>query len=229
MEKMFQVHPFHSERGCLSYLIVDTATQEAVLIDPSQEMEQEYDAYFEAHPRITLRYLLETHTHADHVSLSRMLREKTDARIAMSALSPSPSKDLPLKDGDTLSIGRTEIEVWHTPGHTNESLSYKVGDALFTGDMLLIGGTGRTDFQLGESERLYESLRRVAALPVETVIYPAHNYQGIVSSTIDAEKKNNERFRLAVERRKEDFIALLDQHKPPTPELFEVSLEENTK
>ena len=225
----FTIVPFHSDRGCLSYLVTDHETKEAMLIDPSEEIEGAYADYFSKHRDVKLLYILETHTHADHVSLGRKFRETTGAKLGMSEYSPSPSKDIALKDGESVMIGKTEISVWYTPGHTNESLSFRVGENLFTGDMLLIGGTGRTDFQLGESDRLYKSLVRVLSLPDETVIYPAHNYKGEVSTTLAKEKEGNERLKLAVQGRQEEFISLMNIHQPPAPELFDISIRENTK
>jgi glyoxylase-like metal-dependent hydrolase (beta-lactamase superfamily II) len=228
-QEIFEVTTFHAKRGCLSYLLTDRSTHEAILIDPSLEIIDEYRAYLQTHPEVKLVWLLETHTHADHVSAAKILREETGAKIVMSVASPSPSKDRALEDGERILFGKSEVTTWKTSGHTNESLVFVGKGLVFTGDTLLIGGTGRTDFQLGESEALYESLERVLMLPRETIVYPGHDYQGRQSSTIGAEMRQNARLRLVVEGKRDEFLKVMDAHHPPLPELFEESLRENSK
>jgi sulfur dioxygenase len=216
-QETFEVTTFHAKRGCLSYLLTDRATRESVLIDPSLEIIDEYRDYLQVHPEVKLVWLLETHTHADHISAAKILRKETGAKIAMSKASPSLSKDRALEDGERILFGKSEVTTWKTSGHTNESLVFVGKGLVFTGDTLLIGGTGRTDFQLGESEALYESLERILMLPRETIVYPGHDYQGRQSGTIGAEMRQNARLRLVVEGKRDEFLKVMDAHHPPLP------------
>jgi sulfur dioxygenase len=227
-QSTFNIQAFHADRGCLSYLLTDRETGEAALIDPSMEIVDRYRAYLEEYPETKLVWLLETHTYADHVSASKTLRGETGARIAMSALSPSPSKGRALKDGDEVVFGGSKLTVWGTAGHTNESLTYVADGVIFTGDTLLIGGTGRTDFQLGESEALYASLARILTLPEETVVYPGHDYKRRQSSTLREEKETNGRLQMVAAGKHDEFVAAMDAHHPALPELFKESLRENS-
>lgn len=219
-------YPFHSTRGCLSYVIIEPGSGEAILIDPSEEIKDEtYLSHIEQHGA-TLRYIIETHTHADHVSSAKRIREVTGARLVRHALAPSSLKDIAVTGGESLPLGSETLTVSATPGHTNESISVHTPEAVFTGDALLIGGTGRTDFQLGDSGALYTSLHDVfGVLPDATVVYPAHDYKGRTHSTIGAERLHNPRFLLP----KEEFVEALNAHHPPLPELFEVSIESNSR
>lgn len=221
-----KIQPFTSERGCLSYLLVNTDTKEAILIDPSAEVEDAQ--YLEALKAegADLRYIIETHTHADHISSAPHLRDATGAKIVRHTDAPSLLKDVAISGGEELDLGTEKIQLIATPGHTNESISVYTGKEIFTGDALLIGGTGRTDFQLGDSESLYESLHdTLGKLPDETIVYPAHDYKGRVSTTIGDEKQNNPRFTLT----HDEFIVSMDAHHPPQPELFEEAIAANSK
>lgn len=217
--------PFHSSRGCLSYLLIDEVTKQAAIIDPSNEIAD--TVYLEAlsEKGAKLYYLIETHTHADHISSAPRLRTTTGAKLVRHRLAPSPLKDIMVSGGEELTLGASVLRILATPGHTNESISVLTDTAVFTGDALLIGGTGRTDFQLGNSEALYSSLHNVfGPLPNETIVYPAHDYQGRVSSNIGTERAENPRFLLP----HEEFIEAMDTHHPPAPELFEESITTNS-
>lgn len=170
--------------------------------------------------------MLLRHTHADHISSCHELREQTGAKIVRSAHAPSKTADIYVNGGDILALGNTHLQVLYTPGHTNESISIYTGKEVFTGDTLLIGGTGRTDFQIGNSEDLYDSLHNVIAdLPNDTIVRPGHNYQSKNKSTLADELHTNERFKLC----KDSFIHELDAHHPPKPELFDASILANSK
>jgi len=222
---MMNTYPFHSARGCLSYLLVDESTKEAALIDPSEEIAlEDYLGALASHGA-NLAYVIETHTHADHISSAPTLAEKTGAQIVRHTLAPSHRKDVGVTGGEVLMLGETKLNIIATPGHTNESISVYADDAVFTGDALLIGGTGRTDFQLGDSEALYRSLHEaLGTLPDATLVYPAHDYKGRTHSTIGAEREQNPRFLLAHDA----FISTMDAHHPPAPELFKESIAANT-
>lgn len=221
-----QTIPFHSERGCLSYLILNTESKEAALIDPSEEVGTETYLDILAKHEAKLLYLIETHTHADHISATPELKDKTGARIVRHALAPSSAKDVAVSGSETLLLGETPITVLATPGHTNESISLYIDGAVFTGDALLIGGSGRTDFQLGDSGALYESLHSViGVLPDEITVYPGHDYHGRTSTTLESEKQTNPRYQLS----REEFVTTMDAHHPPMPELFEASIAANSK
>ena len=216
---------FHTSRGCLSYITYDEATREAALIDPSEEIKT--DEYIKAleDNSLSLVYILETHTHADHVSSSESIKTITNAKVARSEMAPSRKADIYLKDADILRLGESEIKVLYTPGHTNESLSFYNGVEVFTGDTLLIGGTGRTDFQIGSSENLYDSLHdKIADLPNETLIRPGHDYNGRNKARLSDELHTNERFNLC----RESFINKMNNHHPQKPELFDESISKNS-
>lgn len=223
-----KVHIFHAKRGCLSYVLEDIATHQAVIIDPSVELLEEYHKFFSSHSEIKLQSILETHTHADHISASKRLRDTYKANVVMSQYSPSLSKDNGLKDGDVITFGHSHLTVWEAPGHTNESLVFVGQRMLFSGDTLLIGGAGRTDFQLGDSASLYKSLAKILTLNDDTTIYPGHNYQSRSSSTLGEEREINERLILVDKHNQDEFISVMNEHHPPKPELFKQSLYENS-
>jgi len=171
----------------------------------------------------TLRYALDTHVHADHVTAGSLLRERAGAQVVLPALaSDCGCADVTLADGDELTLagGEVVLRALHTPGHTPESLCYLVGGQVFSGDTLLVGTCGRTDFQGGDPGALYDSIHaKLFVLPDETVVWPGHDYQGRTHTTIGAEKRAN--LRLAG-RDRDEFIALMNQlHLPPPRKLDE--------
>lgn len=225
LQNNMETYPFHSSRGCLSYIVVERVSREAALIDPSEEIEDTAYLNMLAQNNLSLRYIIETHTHADHVSSAMRLHAQTGAQIVRHALAPSPHKDVAVVGGEVLPLGSESVTIVATPGHTNESISVLIEGAVFTGDALLIGGTGRTDFQLGDSEALYHSLHDVfAVLDDETIVYPAHDYEGRTHSTIGNERTHNARLQMT----HDEFVATMDAHHPSLPELFEVSIEKNS-
>lgn len=185
---------FDPESSTYTYVLTDPSTREAAIIDPVLE-QLERDLAFLAEHGLTLRYVLDTHVHADHVTGAGALRERTGAKTGLARAAAVGCADLGLQDGDELPLGSTKIRVIATPGHTDGCLSYHWDGAVFTGDALLIRGSGRTDFQQGSSKRLYASVtERLFTLPDETRVYPAHDYKGQTSSTIGDEKRLNPRF-----------------------------------
>jgi len=226
MNNKYLLKQFRSPRGCLSYIISDPSSKESLLIDPSQEVEtKDYLNHLKEND-LNLKYIIDTHTHADHISTSEEIKAETGAKIAMHKNSPTKRKDIELTDGDVLELGELKINIIHTPGHTNESICIHIDDLLFTGDTLLIDGTGRTDFQLGDSEGLYASIwEKLMKLDESTKVYPAHDYQGRSFTTLKEEKENNPRLKLS----HDEFVKMMNELHPPKPDLFEEAIEKNSK
>ena len=188
---------FEAETSTYTYLLADEASKEAVLIDPVRET-IERDAKLLDELGLTLKFVLETHVHADHVTGSGLLREKYGAKTVVSKFGGAKCADVPVGDGDVIRFGNHAIEVRATPGHTDGCVTYVARDGAhtmaFTGDALLIRGCGRTDFQQGDSKKLYRSVHdKVFTLPDNTAIYPGHDYQGRTMSTVAEEKALNPR------------------------------------
>ncbi len=179
--------------GCQSYLVGCTDTCVAALIDPEISQIDHYLA-LAARDALRIRYLIDTHTHADHFSATRELARQLGARVVMHHASPAPFVDMRLGDGEMVVCGRLRLQVMHTPGHTQDSMCLRVEDRLFTGDTLLIGGTGRTDLPSGNPEALYDSLfDGILRLDPALKIHPAHDYKGQKQSTIAEELAGNPR------------------------------------
>jgi len=200
--------------GCQSYLVGCAATRAAVLIDPEQSRIAEYRGLAGQHG-LNVRYVIDTHTHADHFSGSRELGKALGAPVVMHRLSPAPYADLRLDDGDMLIAGSLKVKALHTPGHTRDSMCLVLDDRVFTGDTLLIGGTGRTDLPTGDPHALYESLfDKLLKLPAETLVYPAHDYKGRSHSTIGAELADNPRLQKAERAAFVEMMQHLDLSAP---------------
>jgi glyoxylase-like metal-dependent hydrolase (beta-lactamase superfamily II)/rhodanese-related sulfurtransferase len=192
--------------GCQSYLVGCEATQAAVLIDPELSRIDAYKGLLTRHG-LSLKYVVDTHTHADHFSASKALGQLFGTPVVMHRLSTAPHADLRLDDGDMLIAGGLKLRALHTPGHTRDSICLVMGDRVFTGDTLLIGGTGRTDLPTGNPNDLYESLfDKLLKLPAETLVYPAHDYKGRTHSTIGAEIADNPRLQKTA---RSEFVAMM--------------------
>lgn len=192
--------------GCQSYLVGCEATRSAVLIDP--EFSQ-IDRYLGLVSQLGLhvRYVVDTHTHADHFSGSRELGKALGAPVVMNRLSPAPFADIRLDDGDMLIVGEMRLQALHTPGHTRDSMCLVMADRVFTGDTLLIGGTGRTDLPTGDPHALYESLfDKLLKLPAELLVFPAHDYKGRSHSTLAVEIAENPRLQ---KTDRADFVEMM--------------------
>ena len=182
--------------GCQSYLIGCKETRVAALIDPEISQLDHYLA-LAARDGSRIRYVVDTHTHADHFSATRQLARNLGVPVVMHRFSPAPFVDLRLEDGEMLAIGKLRLAAIHTPGHTRDSMCLRVEDRVFTGDTLLIGGTGRTDLPSGDPEALFDSLfERVLKLDPELKVFPAHDYKGRKHSTIGAEMAANPRLQV---------------------------------
>jgi len=225
MTHALTVHQMRAEH-CFAYLIVDPDAREAVLVDPRADRVPQYLADLEERG-LRLRAVIETHTHADHLSGAAELRARTGADVLLSAHATSEVATGRLQDGDRLPVGRHEVRVLASPGHTDDSISLVLDDALLTGDALLIGGAGRTDFQNGSPAALYETLhRRFAALPDGLTVYPGHDYAGRTHSTLGQERQTNALLRLTDEDR---FVSALSASRQPKPANMDAIVAANTR
>lgn len=208
--------------NCKTYLL--SAGGEAALVDAVRDRFDTYRLVL-GERGLALRMLLETHMHADHLMMTRAAKEALGAPLVMHESSPSPLVDRHLRDGDVVTLGGEPIEVIHTPGHTPDSVTYRVSGAVLTGDTLLIGGSGRTDFPGGDAGAQYDAVTgRLFALPDDTVVWPAHDYKGATSSTIGHEKRHNPRF---LGKSRAEYIALMGNLGLPFPEKIQQSLQVN--
>jgi glyoxylase-like metal-dependent hydrolase (beta-lactamase superfamily II)/rhodanese-related sulfurtransferase len=213
-----------ADGGCRSYLVGCAETCAAAVIDPNLHQVDRYLG-LENQLGLNIKYIIDTHTHADHFSASRQLSEATGAPIAMHRLSPAPYVDIRLDDGDMLLVGQLRLQAMHTPGHTRDSMCILAGDKVFTGDTLLIGGTGRTDLPTGDPDALYESLfERLLKLPPETTVHPAHEYKGRDATTIGAEIETNPRLQ---KTERAAFVAMMNQLNLSAPDHLTEALRTN--
>ncbi len=220
---MFLRQLFDSESSTYTYLIADPVTKRAALIDPV-DCQIERDLKLIEELDFQLVYVLETHVHADHVTAASELRRRTSARSAASAAG-APCVDLKLHHGDTIELGSIAISVLATPGHTDDSLSFVAEGHVFTGDALLIRGTGRTDFQNGDAAQLHDSITRVLfALPDATVVLPGHDYKGRSATTIAEEKAHNPRI---AGKSCAEFVRTMDNLGLPPPKRLDVAVPAN--
>ena len=178
--------------GCRSYVIGCEETCAAALIDPELSQVDRY-VTLAARDGLRIRYLIDTHTHADHFSATQQLARQLNVPVVMHSASPAPFVDLRLQGGELLVIGRLRLQALHTPGHTRDSMCLRVEDRVFTGDTLLIGATGRTDLPSGDAGALYESLfEGLLKLDPALKVFPAHEYKGRAHTTIGQELADNQ-------------------------------------
>jgi sulfur dioxygenase len=216
---------FDEDTWTYTYLIADPVKKEAVLIDPVNIHVDEYVAMLKE-MGMTLKYTLETHVHADHITASGLLRQKLGAQTGVSAMCGAETADVQIKDGDVFHFGNGEqIKVIATPGHTKGSISFLWRDRVFTGDCLFVGGCGRTDFQAGDPAEQYDSItKKLFTLPDDTLVYPGHDYQGRWVSNIKQEKTTNPRL---VGKTKEQFIELMNNLNLPKPKYIDQAVPAN--
>ena len=209
---------------CKTYLVACEKTRRAALIDPVKGCAERYLAVL-AYEQLKLDALIDTHTHADHPTGSFLLKDLTDARLIMHRRAPVPVATEHVEDGDTIGIGELALKVLYTPGHTPDSMSLHVADRVFTGDVLLVGGTGRADFAGGDAGKQYDAItQKLFTLPDETLVYPAHDYRGNVCSTIGVEKLQNPRI---AGRTREEYVALMASLEFPLPDKIQEVLQPN--
>lgn len=216
---------FEHESSTYTYILGDKLSGEVLIIDPvAQTLERDLKLLEES--SLKLKYILETHVHADHVTSSGKLRERTGAQVCVGEANGVSCADIQLTDGQELMVGNIKVTAIATPGHTSGCMCFIAGDRVFTGDTLLIRGCGRTDFQSGSSSQLFDSVReRLFCLPDDTMIYPGHDYKGFTMSTIGLEKKHNPRLNLGVG--KEDFRKIMEGLNLAYPKKIDVALPAN--
>ncbi len=208
--------------GCLSYILGCKKTAVCVVIDPELGKAEEYLG-IARELSSKLLYAIDTHTHADHSSACKILRERHGVKVVMHEASEAPYLDLRVREGDLIRCGEMALQVLYTPGHTQDSTCLLAGDMIFTGDTLLIGGCGRTDLPGGDAEKQYDSLCRLAALGDRIRVFPAHDYRPAFS-TLGEEKKSNPRMNIPS---KAEFVQFMTSRKPPLPRKFHSALEWN--
>ena len=217
---------FDSVSGTYSYLLASRAGGEALIIDPVLE---KVDRYLQLIRELDLKLVkaVDTHLHADHVTGLGALRDRTHCVTVMGENTKADVVSMRLAEGDKLTIEGLALDVLYTPGHTDDSYSFLMGDRVFTGDTLLIRGTGRTDFQNGDARMQYESLfGKLLRLPDETLVFPAHDYKGDTVSTIGEEKRYNPRLQV---KSIDDYVALMANLKLPNPKMMDVAVPSNMK
>ena len=212
-----------------TYIVGDRDSGKAIIIDAILE-NVDRDLKFVKELGLTLSFAVETHIHADHITGASMIKDLTGSHIVYGGGVEGMviGADMFLHDGQELSFGNTTMKALATPGHTDSCTSYVLPGAVFTGDCLLIRGNGRTDFQDGSAEKLFDSVReKLFVLPDDTIVYPGHDYTGRVSSTIGEEKKFNKRLSLSTD--KQTFVDFMNNRKIPRPAKMDIALPANLK
>ncbi|MBI2313351.1 MAG: MBL fold metallo-hydrolase [Betaproteobacteria bacterium] len=209
---------------CKTYLVGCEATHRAALVDPVRERSDRYLAVL-AYRGLTLDYAIDTHTHADHRTAVFDLKDLAETRVVMHRQAPAPHVDLHVEDGQVLEVGKLRLTVLHTPGHTPDGICLLLEDRVFTGDTLLIRGTGRADFEGGDAGLQYDSITgKLFTLPDATLVFPAHDYRGNTSSTIGEEKRLNPRL---ANRSREEYVSIMANLGLPLPDKIQEVLQPN--
>jgi glyoxylase-like metal-dependent hydrolase (beta-lactamase superfamily II)/rhodanese-related sulfurtransferase len=210
--------------NCKTYVVACEGTRRAALIDPVRERVDRYLAFLAYHG-FQLELAIDTHTHADHRTGTWDLGDLTGARTVMHERAPAPNIDVHVHDGEHLALGDLELLVLSTPGHSADGMSLHVGDRVFTGDSLLIHGTGRTDFPGGDPAAEYDGIHeKLFSLPDATLVFPGHDYRGHTHSTIGEEKRTNPRL---AGRTREEYVRLMNGLALPLPEKIQEALQAN--
>ena len=210
--------------SCKTYLIADEGRGRAVLVDPLYAHVERYIAVLAYH-RLELDMVIDTHTHADHLSGCPQLRFLLGPPFAMQKWAPSPAVDRHLEEGDEIPVGDLVVRVLHTPGHTPDGMSLLVAGHVLTGDTLFIGGSGRTDFAGGDAGAQYDAVTgKLFTLPDDTVVRPGHDYRGNTTSTIGREKQTNPRL---TNRTRQDYIDLMNNLQLSPPQNIQEVLQPN--
>ena len=217
---------FDTKSSTYTYIISSGKGREALIIDPVIEHTDEYIKVLK-NLELKLVKVIDTHIHADHVTGLNELNKRTNCTRIMGEKSKSEVIDLRIKDSEKINVENIELKAIYTPGHTDCSYSYLMNDRVFTGDTLLINGTGRTDFQNGSAEDAYESLfNKLLKLPKDTLVYPAHDYNGKKYSTIENEKNNNPRLQVSS---KEEYAEIMNNLNLSNPKMMDIAVPANVK
>ena len=217
---------FDNKSSTYTYLVASAKGREAIIIDPVLENVEIYTKLLNELD-LKLVKVIDTHIHADHVTGASDLKTKTSCATVMGEKTPADIVDVKLKDGENIKIDQLEIKAIYTPGHTSDSYSFLMQKFLFSGDTLLINGTGRTDFQNGSSKDAYDSIfNRLLKLPSDTVLYPGHDYNGKKSSTIGDEKKFNPRLQV---NNVDEYVELMSNLNLAKPKLIDENVSRNIK
>ena len=217
---------FDKNSSTYTYLIASAKGREALIIDPVLENIEQYIKLLNE-LGLKLVKVIDTHIHADHITAASKLKNKTNCSTIMGEHTPSNTVEIKVKDNEIIYIDKLKVKVIYTPGHTKDSYSFLMNDCLFSGDTLLINGTGRTDFQGGNSKDSYNSIfNRLLKLPEETLLYPAHDYNGQNVSTIGKEKKLNPRLQV---NGVSEYIDIMNNLNLPKPKLMDLNVASNIK
>ena len=208
--------------GCLSYILGCAQDKVCVVIDPELDKVDHYVGLAD-YLKSQILYAIDTHTHADHSSACKVMRERFGIKVIMHRAADAPYVDIPVEDGDEIRFGQQLLNVVYTPGHTQDATCLLFKDRIFTGDTLLIGGCGRTDLPGGNAEAQYKSLLTLKTLSDEIRVYPGHDYREAVSSLGD-EKQNNARMLIPTQ---EEFVHFMTSRNPPLPRKIQEALEWN--
>ena len=217
---------FDTKSSTYTYIIASAKGREATIIDPVIE---NVDNYISLLNELDLKLVkvIDTHIHADHITGATKLKQKTNCSTIMGEHTPADAVEIKVKDDEIIKIDQIEIKAMYTPGHTSDSYSFLMDNYLFSGDTLLINGTGRTDFQNGSSKDAYNSIfNRLLKLPEDTTLYPGHDYNGKVSSTIGNEKKFNPRLQV---RNVDEYVELMSNLNLAKPKLIDINVSRNIK
>ena len=217
---------FDQKSSTYTYIIASAEGREALIIDPVLENVEDYIKILNQ-LNLKLVKVIDTHIHADHVTGAGKLRDKTKCVTIMGEHTPTDAVEVKVKDDEIIQLDKFKIRALYTPGHTSDSFCFLMNNYLFSGDTLLINGTGRTDFQNGSSYDAYESLfNKLLKLPENTLVYPAHDYNGKKFSTIENEKKNNPRLQV---NSKEEYAEIMENLKLSNPKMMDVAVPANLK
>jgi len=215
---------FDTKTSTYTYLIASAKGREAIIIDPVLENVEDYISILKQLD-LKLVKVIDTHIHADHITGASKFKQATNCTTIMGEHTPADTVEIKVKDQEIINIDNLKIKSMYTPGHTSDSYSFLLNNYLFTGDTLLINGTGRTDFQNGSSKDAYNSLfNNLLKLPEETLVYPGHDYNGKFSSTIGNEKKYNPRLQVKNEG---EYIDLMSKLNLPKPQLIDINVSRN--
>lgn len=223
---MFFKQLFDKGSSTFTYIVGSRNYGEALVIDPVLENTDQYIKILEKF-NLELVKVIDTHTHADHVTGALKLKDKTNCVTIMGEYTLSDIVEVKVSDNEIIKLDGLEIKTIYTPGHTSDSYSFFLGDRVFTGDALLINGTGRTDFQNGSNKDSYNSIfNRLLKLPEKTILYPAHDYNGEKNSTIGNEKKFNPRLQI---KNLEEYSEIMNNLKLSKPKLMDFNIKKNIK